>query len=242
MSLFFSWIFSYPVGLGTALLLPKEATEILHVFWVYAKHLPFSSNSTHSEQPWQISLNALPTSPLHTHTVHKQTHVQNSLSLLSTHTHFPPSFSSWLSLSGSAWGKESALICQSEQPFHRASLHSAPVPEWELLISPGRLAYSRLVGSPTGEGQREGGSAGVRALVRAWQAADKSSSCCSCMHLPTVAAVQPLSLSFMRTQIHIAFLHTCEALIITLAFWWVSLLSSGKDKSKTRCLYWVWNH
>lgn len=45
-------------------------------------------------------------------------------------------------------GEESALICQSEQPFHRASLRSASVPEWELLISPGRLACSRLLGSP----------------------------------------------------------------------------------------------
>lgn len=57
----------------------------------------------------------------------------------------------------SARGKESVLIWQSEQPFHRASLRSVPVPEWELLISPGRLACRRLLGSPAGEGPREGG-------------------------------------------------------------------------------------
>lgn len=51
-----------------------------------------------------------------------------------------PAFSSWLSLSGSGRGKGSALICQSEQPFHMASLCSSPVPERELLISPGCLA------------------------------------------------------------------------------------------------------
>ncbi len=133
---------------------------------------------------------------LHTHTY---THVQNHLPPSLYPYSFFPSFSSWPSLSASARGKESALICQSEQPFHRANVRSAPVPEWELLISPGRLACSRLLGSPAREGQREGGSPGVRALVRAWQAADKSSSCCSCMHLPLLLE---LSLSFTHSYTH----------------------------------------
>lgn len=130
--------------------LPKEATAILHVFWLYAKRSPFSSNSTHSEQPWQISLNALLTPyPSSTHTLtYTQTYHR---SLLSPHNHFSSSFSFFFFLPGYHSvavheGKESALICQSEQPFHRASLHSVPVPEWELLISPGRFA--RLLGSP----------------------------------------------------------------------------------------------
>ncbi len=98
--------------------------------------------------------NTLPS--LHTHT-YTQTNTRTKPPLPSLYPHsFSPSFSSWLSLSGSARGKESALICQSEQPFHRARLRGAPVPEWELLISPGRLAYSRLLGSPAREGQRGG--------------------------------------------------------------------------------------
>lgn len=113
--------------------------------------------------------------------------------------------------------------------FHLAAL---PVGDyWEALLERDR--------------GREGGGAGVRALVRAWQAADKSSSRCSCMHLPLLLELSiSLCLPHTHTHMHIAFfsLHTCEALIITLAFWWVSLLSSGKDKSKTCCLYWVWNH
>lgn len=140
----------------------------------------------------------------HTYCTQTNTRTNPPLSVLFSHTHFSPSFSSWLSLSGSARGKESALICQSEQPFHRESLRGAPVPEWELLILPGCHAYSRLVGNPTVEGQKEGGRAGVRALVRAWQAADKSPSCCSCMHGLTVAAAQPLSFSVFHahTQKH----------------------------------------
>lgn len=191
-------------GTGNAtFFLSKEATAILHVFWVYAKRFPFSSNSPHalSKPPRQISLNGLLTPyPLHTLThIHKQTHIQNHLS----HIHFPPLF---LPGHRSARGKESVLIWQSEQPFHRASLRSVPVPEWELLISPGRLACRRLLGSPAREGPREGGGAGVRALVRAWQAADKSSSCCSCMHLPLLLELSiSLCLPHTHTHMHIAF-------------------------------------
>ena len=69
-----------------------------------------SSNSTHSEQPWQISLNALLTPyPLCALAqTHKQTHVQKKKKNASPFTPstliFSPSFSSWLSLSGSARG------------------------------------------------------------------------------------------------------------------------------------------
>lgn len=86
-------------GNATFFFLSKEATAILHVFWVYAKRFPFSPNSPHSlsKPPRQISLNGLLTPyPLHTLThIHKQTHIQNHLS----HAHFPPppSFSPWLS-------------------------------------------------------------------------------------------------------------------------------------------------
>lgn len=80
-------------GTGNAtFFLSKEATAILHVFWVYAKRFPFSSNSPHSlsKPPRQISLNGLLTPyPLHTLThIHKQIHIQNHLS----HIHFPPFF------------------------------------------------------------------------------------------------------------------------------------------------------
>ena len=114
-----------------------------------------SSNSTHSEQPWQISLNALLTPyPLCALAqTHKQTHVQKKktktpLLFLHPRSFFPLLFLPGYHSVAAHEGEESALICQSEQPFHRASLHSASVPEWELLISPGRLACSRLLGSP----------------------------------------------------------------------------------------------
>lgn len=193
-------------GTGTGTFSSKEEQQYCMSFWVYAKHFPFSSNSTRSEQPWQISLNALLTPylppPTHFHAC-ATAYAKPPLPSLYPYSFFPLLFSSWLSLSGSAQGKESALICQSEQPFHRVSLCSIPVPEWELLISPGRLANRRLVGSPAGEGQREGGSAGVRALVRAWQAADKSSSCCSCMHLPLLRGLSlPLSVSLSLSSTH----------------------------------------
>lgn len=146
--------------------------------------------------------NTLPPPPTHFRAC-ATSYAKPPLPSLYPYLFFPLLFSSWLSLSGSAQGKESALICQSEQPFHRVSLCSIPVPEWELLISPGRLANRGLVGSPAGDGQREGGSAGVRALVRAWQAADKSSSCCSCMHLPLLLGLSlPLSVSLSLSSTH----------------------------------------
>lgn len=46
-------------GTGTGTFSFKEEQQYCMSFWVYAKHFPFSSNSTRSEQPWQISLNAL---------------------------------------------------------------------------------------------------------------------------------------------------------------------------------------
>lgn len=113
-----------------------------------------SSNSTHSEQPWQISLNALLTPyPLRalaqTNTRTRKKNKKNASPFFSVLAH---SFPFFFFLAITQWqrtrGEESALICQSEQPFHRASLRSASVPEWELLISPGRLACSRLLGSP----------------------------------------------------------------------------------------------
>lgn len=192
-------------GTGTGTFSFKEEQQYCMSFWVYAKHFPFSSNSTRSEQPWQISLNALLTPCLPPYTLSCMCNLicKTTSAVSLPYSFFPLLFSSWLSLSGSAQGKESALICQSEQPFHRVSLCSIPVPEWELLISPGRLANRRLVGSPAGDGQREGGSAGVRALVRAWQAADKSSSCCSCMHLPLLLGLSlPLSVSLSLSSTH----------------------------------------
>lgn len=113
-----------------------------------------SSNSTHSEQPWQISLNALLTPyPLcalaQTNTRTRKKKKKNASPFFSVLAH---SFPFFFFLAITQWqrtrGEESALICQSEQPFHRASLRSASVPERELLISPGRLACSRLLGSP----------------------------------------------------------------------------------------------
>lgn len=174
------WIFSYPVGLGTALFLPKRNSNIACLLSL-CKASPISLQQ-HSLRAAIANIIKCPANtllPRRTHMrTHKQTHIQNRRYLLSTHF-FSPLLSSWLSLSGSARGKECALICQSEQPFHRESVCGTPVPEWELLISPGCLAYSRLVGSPRWKGTER-----VRALVRAWQVADKSASCCSCMHSP----------------------------------------------------------
>lgn len=117
---------------------------------------------------------------------------------LTTYPLPPPPFSARLSLSCSVRRKERALICQSEQPFHTVSLCSTPVPQRELLISPGWLAYSRLVGSPHREQRdRVGAGAGIEALVRAWQVADKSSSRCSCMNSPL-----PLELGCSHTKTH----------------------------------------
>lgn len=154
---FSSWIFSFPVGLAKLFFpsLSEEATAILHVFWVYAKRFPFSSNSPHSlsKPPRQISLNALltPTVSAHSHIYTKNPRPELSPPILIS----PPAFAPWLSRRTGE--KKSVLIWQSEQPFHRASQRSVPVPEWELLISPGRLGCWRRLGSPGTEGLRRGG-------------------------------------------------------------------------------------
>lgn len=179
--------------------LSEEATAILHVFWVYAKRFPFSSNSPHSlsKPPRQISLNALltPSVSTHSHIYTNNPRTEASPPILIS----PPAFAPWLSRRTGE--KKSVLIWQSEQPFHRASLRSAPVPEWELLISPGRLACWRRLGSPGREGPRWGRVAGVRALVRAQQAADKSSSCCFCMHSPLPPELS-ISVSCTHSYMH----------------------------------------
>ena len=141
----------------------KEATAILHVFWVYAKRfLQQHSIGAAMANIVKCPANTLP--PLRART-NTQTHVQektkqkktkkNASPFFSILAHFFPFF---FFLAITQWqcarGEESALICQSEQPFHRASLHSASVPEWELLISPGRLACSRVLGSPPLERDR----------------------------------------------------------------------------------------
>lgn len=222
--------------------LSEEATAILHVFWVYAKRFPFSSNSPHSlsKPPRQISLNALLTPTVSTHShIYTNNPPYRTLSAMLIS---PPAFAPWLSQRTGE--KKSVLIWQSEQPFHRASPRSVPVPEWELLISPGRLACRRRLGSPGREGPRWGRGVQESGLwsglgrrqIRAPRAASVCTSLCR-------RSSVSLCLHTLVHAIHTAFpLHTCEALIITLAFWWVSLLSSGKDKSKTWCLYWVWNH
>lgn len=155
----------------------QRGTAILHVFWVYAKHLRFPSKSTHSEQPWQISFNARRTH----HHLHIDTHRQYILS--STPPFFFLFFCGYHAVA--AHERKSALICKSEQAFHGANLCDIPVPEWELLISPGRLAYNQTAGRR--EWAQESGSP-----LRAWQVADKSSSRRSCMHLLPLLLVSPL--------------------------------------------------
>ena len=130
----------------------KEATAILHVFWVYAKHfLQQHSLGAAMANIIKCPANTLPPLRARTNTqTNTRTKKKKKTPLLFLH---PRSFFPLLFLPGyhsvaAHEGEESALICQSEQPFHRASLHSASVPEWELLISPGRLACSRLLGSP----------------------------------------------------------------------------------------------
>lgn len=166
-----------------------------------------SSNSTHSEQPWQISLNALLTPyPLRalaqTNTrTRKRKKKKTPLPFSPSSLILSPSFSSWLSLSGSARGGKRAhwsakvsshftgRVCAALLSLNgNCSFHLAALPVADYWEAPAR------------EGQKEGGSAGVRAPVRAWQAADKSSSCCSCMHLPLLLELC-LSLSVFHTLI-----------------------------------------
>lgn len=130
----------------------KEATAILHVFWVYAKRfLQQHSFGAAMANIIKCPANTLPPPRARTnkHTYKKKKKKKNASPCFSVLAH---SFPFFFFLAITQWqrtrGEESALICQSEQPFHRASLRSASVPEWELLISPGRLACSRLLGSP----------------------------------------------------------------------------------------------
>lgn len=208
----------------------KEATAILHVFWVYAKRfLQQHSFGAAMANIIKCPANTLP--PLRARTnkhTYKKKKKKTPLPFSPSSLILSPSFSSWLSLSGSARGGKRAhwsakvsshftgRVCAALLSLNgNCSFHLAALPVADYWEAPAR------------EGQKEGGSAGVRAPVRAWQAADKSSSCCSCMHLPLLLELC-LSLSLSSTHsyghTHSFFLRTCEALIITLALWWVSPL------------------
>lgn len=108
-------IFSYPAGLAQPL---SQRRQQYCVCFEFMQSAPSPFDSAQSERPWQISLNALLT----------------FLSLFLT----LPFFAGYHS--AAVHREERALICQSEQPFREASLRGASASEWELLISPGRLA------------------------------------------------------------------------------------------------------
>jgi hypothetical protein len=118
-------IVPYPAGLAPPL---SQRTAISHSHWVYAKR--------------PISLQQRSVSE----TLANIIKFSDNVSLALSHT-LSPSFLSPFPFfvcagyhSAAVHKEESALICQSEQPFRRASLRGASASEWELLISPGRLA------------------------------------------------------------------------------------------------------
>lgn len=181
----------------------KEATAILHVFWVYAKRfLQQHSFGAAMANIIKCPANTLPPPRARTnkHT-YKEKKKKTPLPFSPSSLILSPSFSSWLSLSGSARGGKRAhwsakvsshftgRVCAALLSLNgNCSFHLAALPVADYWEAPAR------------EGQKEGGSAGVRAPVRAWQAADKSSSCCSCMHLPLLLELC-LSLSVFHTLI-----------------------------------------
>lgn len=213
----------------------QRGTAILHVFWVYAKHLRLPSKSTHSVRPWQISFNAQQT---HRH-LHIDTHHRYILS--STRLFFSSSF---FSVAITRWqcrkervhwsakvnkhfmGQISATFrsLNGNCLFHPAA--SSTPDCWKSLL--GRREWGTRVGGPrSGLGRWQ---------IRAPHAAPACTYCRCCLSAHC-SVVYTLTCAHPRL-----FRRTCEALIITLVFFWVSFLSSGKDKSKTWFLYWVWNH
>lgn len=140
-----------------------EAIAISHVFRVYAKH--------NSHFPQQHSLSAATANiikclaniraPLHSAHAYTNKHTcKNQLVSPSLPSCLPTPI---LPLSPSSW--VSQWQCTRERVhwsakvsshFTGASLCSAHVPEWELLISPDCLEYGTVVGSPAGERQGEG--------------------------------------------------------------------------------------
>ena len=183
----------------------KGATAILHVFWVYAKHfLQQHSLGAAMANIIKCPANTLPPLRARTNTqtnTHTKKKKKKRLSFFSIHAHFFPFFfflaiTQWQRTRGKRvhWSAKvsshfTGRVCTALLSLNgNCSFHLAALPVADYWEAPAR------------EGQKEGGSAGVRALVRAWQAADKSSSCCSCMHLPLLLELSP-SLSVFHTLI-----------------------------------------